>query len=587
MGRIVDPVRLEVIKNGFDTIADEIALILMRTAYSAIVRDSMDYSTAICDAEGRTLAQGLTTPMHLGSFYDAMQHLMDRYRGNIHPGDIFIGNDPYVAGGQHLPDIYVVKPIFFEDEFVGWATTLAHHVDVGGIIAGSNALGASEIFQEGLRLPFLKLYERSIRNDAIWEIIGTNVRVPDLVLGDLQAQIVASTVGERAFVEFLKHHGVETIRFYIEQLHDYAEALARAEFSEIPDGVYRFTDHIDGLGEDPEPIVLTAAVTVAGDHVTVDWTGSSPQVNGGINSPLPFTKAAAYAALRSVMSSEVPNCHGYTRAITVKAPPGSVVNPRSPAACGARGITGFRMIDCLFGALSQAVPSKVAADGSGGSTLPTLAGYRDGQAFVFSETLMGNWGGTAFHDGQEGVPHMGANQSNVPIELIEVDFPLRIERYGLVPDSGGAGKYRGGLALVREYRILADDVTLSVRSDKRSHPPHGLFGGGEGAPSLNVVNPGGDERILPVLLTQPVTLQSGDLYRHLMAGGGGYGDPLERDPELLLADVIDGKITAEHAREAYGVVIEATVAGSAEIDRAATTARRARGRGPPVMAVGR
>lgn len=481
----------------------------------------------------------------------------------------------------------MVKPIFSEDKFVGWATTLAHHVDVGGIIAGSNALGASEIFQEGLRLPFLKLYERGIRNDAIWEIIGTNVRVPDLVLGDLQAQIVASTVGERAFVEFLKHHGVETIRFYIEQLHDYAEALARAEFSEIPDGVYRFTDHIDGLGEDPEPIVLTAAVTVAGDHVTVDWTGSSPQVNGGINSPLPFTKAAAYAALRSVMSSEVPNCHGYTRAITVEAPPGSVVNPRSPAACGARGITGFRMIDCLFGALSQAVPSKVAADGSGGSTLPTLAGYRDGQAFVFSETLMGNWGGTAFHDGQEGVPHMGANQSNVPIELIEADFPLRIERYGLVPDSGGAGKYRGGLALVREYRILADGVTLSVRSDKRSHPPHGLFGGGEGAPSLNVVNPGSDERILPVLLTQPVTLQSGDLYRHVMAGGGGYGDPLERDPELLLADVIDGKITAEHAREAYGVVIEATVAGSAEIDRAATTARRTRGRGPPVMAVGR
>ena len=570
MNPSLDPVRLEVMKNGFDTIADEIALILMRTAYSSIVRDSMDYSTAICDASGRTLAQGLTTPMHLGSFYDAMQSLIPRYRDAVRPGDIFIGNDPYVAGGQHLPDIYVIKPVFFEDNLAAWSMTLAHHVDVGGIVAGSNALGSEEIIQEGLRIPFLKLYDRGERNEMLWELIGLNVRVPELMLGDLQAQIVASTAGERAMQELIARYGLETVNRYVEGLHDYAEALARAEISEIPDGVYRFTDHIDGLGEEPEPIEFRVALTIDGDQAVVDWTGTSPQVKGGINAPVPFTRAASYTALRSVMDSEVPNCHGFRRAIRVDAPAGTIVNPLPPGACGARGITGFRMIDCLFGALAQAVPERVAADGSGGSTLPTLSSYAPGEAFVFSETLMGNWGGTASHDGQEGVPHMGANQSNVPIELIEAENPIRIERYGVVPDTGGPGRFRGGLALIREYRALADGIKLSVRSDKRAFPPHGLFGGEPGTGSLNLINPGPEERMLPVLLTEPVSLRKGDLYRHVMAGGGGYGSPTERDADRVLADVIDGKVTVRHAREAYGVVIETLADGSSRVDRVAT-----------------
>ena len=574
MNRSLDPVRLEVMKNGFDTIADEIALILMRTAYSSIVRDSMDYSTAICDARGRTLAQGLTTPMHLGSFYDAMRSLIPRYREAVHPGDIFIGNDPYVAGGQHLPDIYVVKPVFFEERLAAWSLTLAHHVDVGGIVAGSNALGSEEIIQEGIRIPFLKLYDRGERNEMLWELIGLNVRVPDLMLGDLQAQIVASTAGERAMQELIARYGMETMNRYIEGLHDYAERLTRAEISEMPDGVYRFVDHIDGLGEEPEPIEFRVALTIEGDQAVVDWSGTSGQVKGGINAPVPFTRAASYTALRSVMASEIPNCHGFRRAIRIEAPPGTIVNPVPPGACGARGITGFRMIDCLFGALAQAVPDRVAADGSGGSTLPTLSSYMPGQAFVFSETLMGNWGGTADHDGQEGVSHMGANQSNVPIELIEAENPIRIERYGVVPDTGGPGRFRGGLALVREYRTLADEIKLSVRSDKRAHPPHGLFGGEPGTGSRNLINPGPGERTLPVLLTEPVSLRKGDLFHHEMAGGGGYGDPMERDAERVLEDVIDEKVTVQHALEAYGVVIETDGSGSLQVDQAATSAMR-------------
>ena len=304
----LDPVRLEVLKNGFDTIADEIALILMRTAYSSIVRDSMDYSTAICDARGRTLAQGLTTPMHLGSFYDAMQSLIPRYRDAVFPGDIFIGNDPYVAGGQHLPDIYVIKPVFYAERLAAWSMTLAHHVDVGGIVAGSNALGSEEIIQEGIRIPFLKLYDRGERNETLWEMIGLNVRVPELMLGDLQAQIVASTAGERAMQELIARYGLETVDRYVEGLHDYAEALARAEISEMPDGHFRFVDHIDGLGEEPEPIEFRVALTIDGDQATVDWTGTSAQVKGGINAPVPFTRAASYTALPRVPARHQHSC---------------------------------------------------------------------------------------------------------------------------------------------------------------------------------------------------------------------------------------------------------------------------------------
>jgi N-methylhydantoinase B len=297
------------------------------------------------------------------------------------------------------------------------------------------------------------------------------------------------------------------------------------------------------------------ALTVKGSEIIVDWTGTSPQVKAGINAPVPFTKAAVYTALRSVMTSEVPNCQGFTRPVTVIAPPGTVANPLPPAACGARGISGYRMIDCLLGALAQAVPDRVVADGQGGATLPSFGGYHNGRPFVFVETTMGTMGAAATHDGQEGVAHMGANQSNVPIELIEQEYPLRVEQYGLVPDTGGPGRFRGGQSIVREFRVLADEVTFTVRSDKRRFPPYGLRGGADGTPSWNIVNPGPEQRILPVLTTEPVTLRRGDVWRHVMAGGGGYGPAKERDPAMVLRDVVLGRVSIGHAREAYGVAV--------------------------------
>ncbi|MBM3532962.1 MAG: hydantoinase B/oxoprolinase family protein [Alphaproteobacteria bacterium] len=583
MSNDIDPFQLEVIRHSFDAVAEDMSLTLMRTAHSGIVRDSLDFSTSICDAKGQPLAQGICTPMQLGSFYDAMVKLIDQYRGRINAGDVFIGNDPYEAAGQHLPDIYIAMPIFDGDRVVAWSTTIAHHSDVGGIVAGSNALGAEEIYQEGLRLPIVKFVDAGKRNEALWDVIAINVRTPDKVLGDLQAQMAACMSGEREMKELFKRYGTDTILRYGEHLHDYTERLTRAELREIPEGVYRFTDHIDGLGQNPEPIVLEAAVTIRDGSAIVDWTGTSPQVKGGINPSFPFTKACAYTAFRSVLKADLPTCHGFTRAIEVRAPLGSLVNPTFPAPCGARGITGYRMIDCLIGALAPAAPHRVTADTSGGSTLPTIAGYQNGKAFVFCETFMGTWGGTSGHDGQNGVPHMGANQSNVPVEMIESDYPIRIERYGLVPDTAGPGRYRGGLSLTREYRILNDEAILNIRSDKRRYPPHGLFGGGTGGPSFNLINPEAENKLLPVLMTEVERLKRGDVYRHIMAGGGGYGDPLERDPADVLEDAIEEKVSIAHAAEAYGVVIAPGTKPRLDLEQTARLRARLRAERPPAL----
>jgi N-methylhydantoinase B len=550
-----DPFLREVIKYAFDAIADNMALTLMRTSHSGIVRDSLDFSTALSDATGQTIAQGVCTPMHLGCFQDALKNVINSFKEKIYQDDVFIFNDPFAAAGQHLPDIYITSPVFRNSRIVAWATALAHHSDVGGIVAGSNALGAHEIFQEGLRLPVVKFLERGVPNQALWDVITLNVRTPEKVLGDLQAQIAACKSCEKELGDLFDRYGVETVLQYADHLQDYAEELTKSEIRKVPNGIYSFTDHIDGLGKDPQPVILNVEVTVEDETVIVDWEGTSEQVPGGINPSFPFTKSCAYAALRSILDADIPNCEGFSRPITVRAPLGSLLNPKFPAPCGARGITGYRMIDCLFGALSSAVPDNVTADTTGGSTLPTISGYINGKAYVFCETFMGTWGGTSKHDGQEGVPHMGANQSNVSVEMIEQDYPIRINQYGLVSDTGGAGQYRGGLALMREYESLHDGALLNVRSDKRDFPPHGLFNGKNGKPSKNILNPDSKHKILPVLMTEVETLNRGDVFRHIMAGGGGYGDPLKRTPELVLKDVIEEKVTIAGAREDYSVVI--------------------------------
>ena len=568
----LDPITLEVVRNALASTADEMALVLMRSAYSPVVRDTMDYSTALCDRHGRLVAQGLTLAVQLGSFPTMMRHLCEEHAATTRPGDLFITNDPYGFGGQHLPDIYVVKPIFVGDELEGYAATLAHHADVGGIAPGSVAVHATEIFQEGLRLPLLKLHDAGVENGGLLRIIERNTRQPTQVLGDLQAQVAACRAGERGLVHLVERHG-RMLRTYLERLQETAERAMRAEIASLPDGRYEAVDHVDGFGDEPEPIEIRVALTIRGDTLDIDFTGTSEQVDASLNCPLGLIHAACYCAIRGVTRADIPNCEGYMAPIRVAAPEGTVVNPVLPAACGARGVIGYRVYDTIMLALAQVVPERVVAAGEGGPTLVAFGGYdEDRRPFGTTEVVVGAWGARATRDGLEGVSNPLANLSNQPIELLESDLPLEVVGYRLVPDSGGAGEHRGGLAYEREYRVRAERATLTIRTDRRHHPPYGLEGGFAGAPSENTAVVDGVESDLPPMPMAALTLSRGDRFRHRSAGGGGFGSPLTRDPSRVLVDVRDGKVSVDAARELYAVVV---VDDPPRVDEVATAALRA------------
>ena len=551
----VDPITLEVVKNALASTADEMALVIMRSAYSPVVRDTLDYSTALCDRNGRIVAQGLTLAVQLGTFPTVMRHVLEELTPSAQPGDVYIANDPYGCGGQHLPDIYVIKPVFVDGVLEGYAATMAHHSDVGGIAPGSVAVHATEIYQEGLRIPLSKLVDAGLENTTLWRLLEANTRQPTHVLGDVRAQLAACRVGERGLTALVERHGADA-HAYTDELQRVAERTMRAELAALPDGVRSFTDFVDGVGDDPIPVPISVRVEIAGDEAFVDFEGTSPQVEASINCPVGMVYAACYCAFRGIARAEIPNCEGYMAPIHVHAPPGTVVNPVLPAACGARGVVGYRVYDAVMGALTELVPDRVIAAGEGGPTLVALGGYdRDRRPFGTTEVLVGNWGARAERDGLEGVSNPLANLGNQPVELIEADQPLRIERYGLVPDSGGAGRHRGGLAYVREYTVLADRATLTIRTDRRDHPPYGLAGGEPGAPSANVVVSNGERRELPTMPMAADVLGQRDSYTHVSAGGGGFGDAFERDPAAVLEDVLDGKVSVVAARERYGVVV--------------------------------
>lgn len=554
--RTVDPITLEVIRNGLASIADEMALIIMRSAYSPVVRDIMDYSTGLCDPQGRVIAQGLTLPIQLCSFPRVMRFLKERYGDDVVPGDVFIANDPYGSGGQHLPDVYVLKPIFHDGALAGFAATVAHHTDLGGIVPGSVAIYATEIQQEGLRIPLLKLYEGGRPNRTLFSLIESNTRQPVEVLGDIRAQVAACTIAERGLAGLVERYGAEAFGAYVEALHDHAETMMRQTIRELPDGVYVGEDYLDGLGENPEPIRIRATVTIAQDSIDIDFAGTSDQVAASINCPISLPESAAFTAIRCLSRHDIPNCDGYLRPITVRAPEGCLLNPVYPAACGARGVVGYRVFDAIMGALARVVPERAIAGSEGGPFLMAAGGAWQGRRFVLNEMLVGSWGARADRDGIEGISNPAANISNQPIEMIEAEMPVEVVRYGFVPDSGGPGRRRGGLAFVREFRFL-QETTFNIRGDRHDHPPFAISGGEPGAPSAHLlVSPDGTERLLPSMPMRGFTARAGDSFRLVGAGGGGFGPALAREPERVLADVIAGKVTVEGAARNYGVAID-------------------------------
>jgi N-methylhydantoinase B len=549
-----DPIAFELFKNAVFSIADEMALTVFRTTYSGVLKDNMDYSTGIADAMGKLVAQGLTLPGHLGSVPTAMASIMRHYENDMADGDVFIMNDPF-DGGMHLPDIFVFKPLYYRGERIAFACTVCHHSDVGGRVAGSNASDSTEIYAEGLRIAPLKLYEAGKLNKTIMTFIEKNVRLPVQVAGDLRAQLAACHIAETQLASLIEKFGAEQTKLFMAETIDYAERLTRAAIARLPDGEWTFEDWIDDDGIDyGKPIRLFVTLTKHGNQMIVDWTGTHPQVKGAINNTLSFTKAASYTGIRSVLPQGIPNNEGVFRAIEVICPPGTVGNGVLPAACAARGLTGFRMVDCMFGVLAMMLPDKVKAAGDGGNSGVSIGGYdADRKPFVYVDFTCGAWGARPWADGLDGNSHMFANMASQSIEVTEAEHPVSLLSYEFVPDKAGAGQFRGGIPFRRDYRFNETEGVLQVRSDRRDHRPFGLYGGNPGGPSENYFNPHLENRVLPGKFT--MTVKKGDVLRHVLAGAGGWGDPLKRDPSAVLNDVRNEFLSIAKAQHDYGVVL--------------------------------
>jgi 5-oxoprolinase (ATP-hydrolysing)/N-methylhydantoinase A len=554
--------------NALETAADELATTIFRTAHSSVVRDAMDFSAALCGPTGETVAQAATIPLQLGSIPNAMQTLFEHYGDRFRPGDIYIVNDPF-DGASHVPDVFVAKPSFLGETLIGFAVTVAHHGDLGGRVPGSCACDSREVFEEGLRLPWIRLYAEGKPVEEVFAVIRANVRIPHEMLGDLSSQVSACNVGDRSLQELARRHGAERLAELMGGLLDHTEKLMRDTIRSWPDGTVTFTDYMDSDGIDVRPVELTVELTVRGDELVADFSRSAPMVRGALNCTPSFIAASVYHTIMAAATIDVPRTAGATRPISVVTKPGTVVHVVMPGASSMRGVTGYRVSDVMNGALAQLIPDRVPAAGEGGSTLAFFTGRRGGEAWVYSELVVGTWGGRPVADGNDGLANPCASMANIPIEVAETEWPILVERYGLVSDSGGPGKYRGGLAVERAWRVVSPDTVVHVRSDRQVHRPYGLSGGSSGSGSSTELFRGGDTPdLMPPMFG--AELQPGYLLHHRMAGGGGWGDPLERDPQAVANDVLDEKVSVEAARGLYGVVVD----DDGNVDLEATVALR-------------
>lgn len=567
----IDPITFEVLRNGLDAIADEMAYTIVRSARSTMIKDCMDYSASLCTAGGDLIAQAVNIPIMMCSTPDALRPTLAKFKGDLAPGDCLILSDPY-EGGSHLPDIFMFMPIFHEGTLIAFSSTCAHHVDVGGMSPGSGSSEATEIFQEGLRIPIVKLYERGNPNKALYEIILRNVRFPGMLQGDLEAQRSACLIGERQMQRMIERYGAHTVVNGMQSLLDYSERLCREEILKMPEGTYDFVDYIDEDGMDPDPIPIRLKLTIRGDRVIADFSESAPQVRGSLNCSLSVTKASTYTAVKCFCRTPFPPNSGFFRPIEVIAPEGTVVNVAFPGATFMRGLTIYRINNVLFGALARAMPERAIAADEGGTSIVLMEGEdRNRERFIYMETISGAWGGRASLDGIDTASNITGLQSNTPVEVLETEYPIELVQYGYVQDSGGAGRFRGGLGLVREYRYVAERGTLQMRADRVKFAPYGLYGGRPGGRCKNVFDPYGENIVLESKVKNR-PLRAGDVVRHVMAGAGGYGWPFERDVARVLRDVRDEKVSLCSARDEYGVVIDPH---SLQPDLAATEALRA------------
>lgn len=552
----VDPVTLEIMRNRIQSIADEMTAALIRTAYSPNIKDRLDCSCAVLTPSGEVVAQTeLGTPFHLATIPAAAKIILERHPPeSLRPGDAVVSNIPYPIGPGHLSDVTVLAPVHDGEEIVAFVVNMAHHVDMGGYAPGSMPFGVTEIYQEGLQIPPVKLATGGTVNQEILSFILQNVRTVNETRGDLMAQIAANNVGGKRFLELVGRYGRDTVLTYMSELLDYAERSMRAGISKIPVGTYSFEDFVEGDGFTEDPVKIKVTITVNSDSISVDFAGTDKQVRGPMNARISAAQACVYFALKCIIDPELPTNGGAYRAIDVTAEEGSLVQATFPAAvCNANILTDQRLVDVVIGALVEAVPDRVVAACSGEMNLLNLGGIdpRTGIYYNYVETYGGGQGALNDRDGMDGVHTHMTNTRNTPVEVIESAYPFRVERYGLVPDSEGAGKYRGGLGITREIVMWGEEARFSLSADRKRLAPWGVFGGDSASTSkCEIVSRDGERRELPSKIT--TTVNKDDKIIVVTPGGGGWGDPKDRDPDAVARDVREGLISPERAREVYG-----------------------------------
>jgi len=565
----MDPIRFEVMRRALEAASDEMCVALARSAYSTNIKTRLDLSCALLDPQGRVIGQSAAQPCHIAAMNLIVPAAIGTYGAeNLEPGDQLVTNDPY-QGGVHLNDIVVLAPIFHRGRIVGYAANLAHHVDVGGAQAGSLA-ASREIYQEGLVLPIVKIASRGTLATDVFRMFMANVRAKKETAGDFRAQVAANALGAQRFCELLERFGLEDAEAFAAELFAYTEARSRAALAALPDGVYTAEDALDDDGHTDTPIRFKIRITVAQGRVTFDFTGSDPQRPSPMNATQTQTFAACAYVLRCLIDRDIPVNDGFFRLVEMVAPEGSAVNARRPAGVAGGWEVSLRLCDLLFQAFAKALPQSVPAGCKAMVCHVVFGGTdpRNGEDYVFIETLGGGHGGRSRSDGPDAVQTHHQNTQNTPVEEMEVFYPVRTLRYGLIRDSEGAGKHRGGLGVHREYTFPGHEVVFTVLADRRKFPPRGLFGGGDGRTArYTLVDPDGTERPLGSKTTFRVPV--GGVVRYETCGGGGYGDPRERDLASVQADLDDGKISAAKALD-YGVAVDA--AGRARPQRQAGAA---------------
>lgn len=550
----IDVVTLNILSQALTSITEEMGLNLRRAAYSTIIREAMDYSTALLDIDGNLVAQSVRIPIHLLSMAMALRGCFQKHPpATIGPDDILITNDPY-AGAQHLPDIFIFKPVYYQGQLIAFTGTTGHHLDVGGGGVGSMNASATDIYQEGFRIPSVKVsISRDLNGGLFEQIFAANIRDPYQTIGDLYAQLAANRTGEERLNELVQKYGLEIVWDGMAEVLNYAERRSREEITKVPDGAYKGFDYMDSDVFDDVPLRIEVTVYVQGDQIVVDFEGTVSQAKGPVNAPFTATVSAAQTAVKSVLTDQtVPPNSGCFRPIEVRAPYGSLLNPKPPAPVRARVNTACRAFTAVMRAFAQVIPERVISSGFETTTAIHFALLRDGRYHLFTEPLRAGYGASDRNDGVDMVSTSMSNCANTPVEAAEISTPfLRLQRYDLIQDSGGAGRHRGGFGARREYEILEDGVEFTCFADRHKLRPWGIFGGQEGTTGRLIVRRNDEEiRLQPL---DRFELRKDDVLVAETGGGGGYGNPRERDRELVRRDLREERISRKTALEVYGL----------------------------------